>query len=145
MQGVMQLTSITQGAIPKPAHHLKECDSQAPPVLDVWGFTWPASRSSPHRPDTLPFFCEHAEAMCGQATSQRCDCGERKGFWCETELNRDTGIIFLNAAPGFTIISVDKAMQSATVLIDDNLMNENVWLTFSCFSIWEFYDFLSVI
>lgn len=58
--GSMQLTDMTQGVLPLPAHHLRESDSQAPAGLGVAGFTWPAIRRASYQaarclPDTFPF------------------------------------------------------------------------------------------
>lgn len=49
MQGVVQLTDMTQGVLSKPALHLKVSDSRALPGLSVSGFTWLATRCTSYR------------------------------------------------------------------------------------------------
>ncbi len=50
----MQLTDMTHGVLPKPAHHLRESDSQAPLGLGVTGFTWLAIRCASYQAAPLP-------------------------------------------------------------------------------------------
>lgn len=90
--GGMQLTDMTQGVLPQPAHHLRESDSQAPPGLSAY-WLYMASHSLhliPGGPLPAWHFSFQVNMLKGSRTGEQGKVRLRRveGFWFKS-LNAD--------------------------------------------------------